>query len=156
MAAEIPFSKGPYLLAAILCEKVLTDQDGVKSAIRIVDQVTQRGIGASPPKKMPPFSYQLFLLIKLIPGAARGPYPLRIVFRQPSRKNPRPLKLKVSFEGKERGVDVVVQLNIKLDREGLYRFDVYLGRVRLARVPLRVMYIAQVKQKPVGRKPDGR
>jgi len=30
---------GPFLLAALLCEKVLLEPDGVASAIRIVDQL---------------------------------------------------------------------------------------------------------------------
>ncbi len=154
MATKTSFKKGPYLLAAFLCEKVLTESDGVKSAIRIVDRVTRTGIGPKAPQKMRPFDYEIALLIKLKSGAARGPYPLRIALRKPTRKNPPPLELTVSFE-EDRGADVVVQLRIRFDREGLYWIDIYLRNMRLTRIPLRVVYVTQPKQKRVGKVPPG-
>lgn len=36
---------GPFLSAALLCEKVLVEQDGIKSAIRIIDRVTHAVLG---------------------------------------------------------------------------------------------------------------
>ena len=47
MATNIPFDQGPYLSAALLCEKVLEEKDGVKSAIRIIDRVTRTVTGPS-------------------------------------------------------------------------------------------------------------
>ena len=53
------FEQGPYLSAAFFCEKVLVEQDGVKSAIRIVDRVTRTVVHPNPPPEMEPFDYDM-------------------------------------------------------------------------------------------------
>jgi hypothetical protein len=147
MATNVPFEQGPYLSAAFLCEKVLEERDGVKSAIRIVDRVTRTAIGPSPPETMEPFDYDATLLIKLKSGWARGPFPLQVRLVKPSGASPRPLQQTVYFEGEEdRGIDIVVNMRIKFDITGIYWIQVYLGDVRLTQIPLRVIYMPQVRQ----------
>lgn len=147
MATNIPFEQGPYLSAAFLCEKVLEERDGMKSAIRIIDRVTRTVIGPSPPETMEPFDYDATLLIKLKSGWARGSFPLKIVLVKPSGASPPPLQQTVHFEGEEdRGIDVVVNMRIKFEITGIYWIQVYLGDVRLTQIPLRVIYMPQVRQ----------
>lgn len=67
----MPFEGGPYLSAAFLCEKVLTEADGVKSAIRIFDRTTHTIAGPAPPTEMQPFDYEFMLFIRFKSGAAR-------------------------------------------------------------------------------------
>ena len=62
--------RGPYLSAAFLCEKVLEEKDGVKSAIRIIDRVTRTAVGPNPPMEMEPFQYNIVLLLKFKSGLA--------------------------------------------------------------------------------------
>jgi len=158
MVASIPFEEGPYLSAAFLCEKVLEERDGVKSAIRIIDRVTRTVVGPSPPDTMEPFDYDATLLVRLKSGWARGSYPLRIRLVKPSGASPPPLQQTVYFEGEEdRGIDVVVNMRIKFEITGIYWIEVYLGEVRLTRIPLRVIYMPQVRQMygPSGGPPPG-
>ncbi|MCK4388477.1 MAG: hypothetical protein KAW00_06855 [Dehalococcoidia bacterium] len=147
MSTHMPFEKGPYLLAALLCEKVLEERDGVKSAIRIIDRVTRTAIGPNPPEIMEPFDYDATLLIKLKSGWARGPLPLQIRLLKPSGESPSPFEQTVYFEGEEdRGIDIVVNMRIKFDVAGIYWFQVYLRDVFLTQIPLRVIYMPQVRQ----------
>jgi len=149
-----PFDQGPHLSAAFLCERVLIEQDGVKSAIRIVDRTTRTVIGPSPPPEMPPFPHSYFLLLRLKSGQARGPATVTIRFVKPSGESPTPLIQTIHFEGEDdRGVDLVTQLQVEFDRAGLYWFDVYLDDVRITRIPLRIVYQPQIMQTGIGGTP---
>jgi len=147
MATNMQFEESTYLSAAFLCEKVLEERDGVKSAIRIIDRVTHTAISPSPPETMEPFDYNATLLIKLKSGWARGPFPLQVRLVKPSGESPPPLQQTVHFEGEEdRGVDIVVNMRLKFDMTGIYWFKVYLRDVCLTQIPLRVIYMPQVRQ----------
>lgn len=138
---------GPYLSAAFLCEKLLEEKDGVKSAIRIIDRVIHTVFHPSPPEQMEPFDYPICLYIRLKSGAARGPMSLRVTLVKPSGESPPPLEQTVVFEGEEdRGVDSVGNLTIQFDQPGIYWFDVELGGVQLTRIPLRVVYVPQPRR----------
>ena len=147
MTTSETFQQGPYLSAALLCEKVLVEQDGAKSAIRIIDRVTHTVVGPSPPEEMEPFDYNLVLLIKLKSGRARGVMPLRVTLAKPSGESPTPMQQNVYFEGEEdRGIDIVGQIRIRFDQTGIYWFKIYLNDVLLTQIPFRVIYMPQVKQ----------
>ena len=141
------FESGPYLCAAFLCEKVLTESDSVKSAIRIVDRVTRTVAVPEPQQTMEPFNHQLCLFVKFKSGTARGPMTLQVRFVKPSGESATPLHRTVNFEGEDdRGIDVVANMNLKLDMAGLYWFDRYLDSERVTRIPLRVIYLPQVSR----------
>ncbi len=147
MTTELPFERGPFLLCAITCEKVLEEKDGVKSAIRMIDRITRTVVGPSPPKEMEPFERDLNLLIRLKSGSARGAYPLEVRLVKPSGESPPPLLQTVYFEGEEdRGIDIVANMRIKFDLTGVYWFHVYLDGVRLTQIPLRIIYMPQFRQ----------
>ena len=154
MTTTTPFEQGPYLSAALLCEKVLTEQDGVKLAIRIIDRVTRTVAGPSPPEDMAPFDYEVTLLLRLKSGRARGGKPLRIVLVKPSGGSSTPLHQTISFEGEDdRGWDVVVNMRIRIEEPSVYWFQVYLDDVRLTQVPLRVVYQVRRIHGPTGGPP---
>lgn len=76
---------GPFLLAALLCERVLLEPDGVASAIRIVDQLVPDEALLKGAVVVPPVM-QLSLLVILKSGTAPGgadlhPQPDRRVLR---------------------------------------------------------------------------
>lgn len=147
MTTQGTFDRGPFLLAALLCEKVLQEQDGVKSAIRIIDRVTHTVVGPNPPSEMDPFDYDAALLLRLKSGSARGLHTLGIRLVKPSGESPTPMTQSVIFEGEEdRGVDVVVNLRIRFDQSGIYWFQISLNNVRLTQVPLRVVYMPETRQ----------
>ena len=147
MPAEYPFTGGPYLEAALLCEKVLQELDGVKSVIRIVDRVTRQLFGPTIPMEMEPFEHELFLFVRFKSGSARGPMSLQVKMIKPSGESPAPFMSTIIFEGEEdRGVDIVMGMKIKFDQTGLYWFLVGLGEVIVTRIPLRITYIPQIMQ----------
>ena len=138
----MPFEQGPYLSAAFLCEKVLEEKDGVKSVVRIVDRLTHTAVG-----KMEPFGVPLSLFIRFKSGHARGASPLRINLIKPSGESLPPFQVQVYFEGEEdRGVDLVMNLTIPIEMEGMYMFEIYLQEELLTKVPLRIIYMSQIMQ----------
>lgn len=132
-------SGGPYLVAAVLCENVLIEQDGVVSAIRIVDRITVTpGLGA--PESMPPMPIQLKCLIILKAGVAQGSYPVKVTVTGPSGQEAHLATLPVLFEGNDRGVNLNLAMNFVAQQEGLYWFGVFVHEQILTRVPLRILY----------------
>ncbi len=134
-------SGGPYLQAAIFCERVLQEQDGVLSVIRIVDRLTVTASGPQPPDQMPPTLINLSTVITLKSGFARGSYALRLIPTTPSGKQLRETSVGVLFEGGEdRGVNVLLNIQLQAEEDGLYWFDVLLADQLLTRMPLRLVY----------------
>jgi len=139
------FERGPYLSAALLCEKVLIEQDGVKSAIRIVDRVNRTASGPNPPAEMVPFDYDIVLLIKFKSGWARGVYTVKIQIAKPSGELTPEILHSALFEGEEdRGVDIIANMRIKFDQTGIHWIYIYLDDIKITQIPLRVTYIPQV------------
>ncbi len=133
--------EGPYLTMAVLCEKVLREQDGVLSVIRIIDRLTHTVIGSSLPDTLPPFDHQLVAALSFKSGQARGRAIVRVVIEQPSgMRLPQEIVQHVHFEGAERGINVLADLSLRLSQEGLYWFDVFLDDRLFTRIPLRVVY----------------
>ena len=144
---EIPFSQGPFLAAAFLCETVLTEANGMASVIRIMDRLNHTVVGPEPPDIMEPFDYRLTVFMSFKAGAARGPMVLELRFQKPSGESPTPFRQTVLFEGDdERGVQIVGALNLRIETPGLHWFDAYLDNQRVTRIPLRVTYIPQIRQ----------
>lgn len=145
---EQDFRFGPYLITAALCERVLEEKDGVKSAIRMVDQLNRNAMGPEVPSSMEPFEGDLSLLLRLKAGGARGLYRLDVRVVKPSQnaEEVQPLVVHpVHFTGPdESGADMVLRMRATFDQEGLWWFDVYINGQRIVRVPLRVTYLPRV------------
>lgn len=147
MMKENSFERGPYLSSAVLCEKVLVEQDGVKSAIRIIDRLIRTVSGPEPPEQMEPFDHELTLLVIIKSGWARGAFPFKVVLVKPSGESPAPFQQTIYLEGEEdRGVDVIVNLRIRFDLAGIYWFEIYLSNTCLTRIPLRIIYMPQIRR----------
>ncbi len=143
----MPFENGPYLEAALLCEKLLHEVDGVKSIIRVIDRVTRQAVGPNPPIEMEPFEYGMFLYIRFKSGAARGPMTLQIRLVKPSGESPPSTTNTIIFEGEDdRGVDIGAEMRLKFDQVGVYWFYIILNDINVTRIPFRVVYIPQVIQ----------
>lgn len=145
------FESGPYVQVAAFCEKVLEEKDGVLSLIRVVDRITHTVAGPAAPSDMQPFPYQLMLVLTLKTGQARGGYDLKIVRELPSgvREESEAPSLRMYFEGEgDRGQNLIFQMQLIFEQEGLYWFDVFLDEQLLTRLPLRVVYarISQARQ----------
>jgi hypothetical protein len=141
--ASIPDWRGPYVGAATFCEKVLHDNDGVLSAIRLVDRLTVSAQGFDLPAEMPPTATNLYLLVMLKSAEARGSYTLKIRPEAPSGEQLASVETAVHLEGDDRGINLVTDMRgFVVNQAGLWWFDVIFGdnETLLSRVPLRVIY----------------
>jgi hypothetical protein len=151
----VPRAGGPWVQLACVCERVLQEQDGVLSLIRVVDRLMLGATGPEPPDEMPKMPVNFTLLVALKGGAARGRFQVRLTLEAPSgERMPTEATLPVLFEGEDRGVNLVVPVGLELDQEGVYWFDVWLGprygqpEELLTRVPLRIVYQPQTAPGP--------
>jgi hypothetical protein len=147
---------GPFLQAAMFCERIIEEKDGVLSGIRIVDRVIQSAVGTGTPTEMPPLSISLALLIILKSGAARGRSDVNVTVEEPSGfRRTIAEALTVMMEGDDRGANLILRLEWQARQEGLYWFDVAVDGVRLTRVPLRIVYQRQETGQAQNRQPEG-
>jgi hypothetical protein len=128
---------GPFVNSAVVCERVLVEQDGVASVIRVIDRLFftagEQGEPIEP-------RYPLWLLVTLKAGAARGSYTVSIVMEKPSTERVDIATAPVLFEGDDRGINLIMQMVLEPDQQGLYWYDVLFEGERLTRIPLRVVY----------------
>jgi len=82
-------------------------------------------------------------LVSLKSGTAKGRFKVKIRPEAPSGELLPAIEVPVLFEGEERGVNLILQIAIQAEHEGLYWFDVFLEEGRLTRIPLRVVYQPQ-------------
>ena len=135
---------GPYVLAALLCERVLQEKDGVLSAIRIIDRVTRNYFSPKPPSKMEPFIQGVTILFVIKPGQFPGGHQLTV---QPFKPTNEPLPLirrTLNLEPPEdRGANFVVNAQLEIDTPGIWRFEVRLDDRLVAKIPLNIVYLPQ-------------
>lgn len=131
---------GPYLKAALICQTVIEGKDGVLSIIRVVDRLTVMAAGHGAPQDMPANDQPLVIVLMFVSGRARGSLDLQLLVEPPDGQ-PKPVWAgNQLFEGEDRGANVVVQLNYKFEKEGLYWFNVQLDDELVTRIPYRVIY----------------
>ena len=98
---------GPYLNAALICEKVIQEKDEVTSIIRIVDRVILTTTASFSPEKIPPTTLDLYAFLSFKSGSARGRHTIKWVTEAPSGiRSPEQL-LPALFEGEDRGVNFI-------------------------------------------------
>ena len=134
------FEGGPYVQAGCFCETVIEDKIGSLSLIRIIDTITHTQASPEPPETLPPFNYGLRLVLMLKSGSARGRSNLRIVPELPTGASLDAVTVTVHFEGEEKGANVVSNLAMRFENEGLYWFKVMIDDEILTQIPLRVRY----------------
>jgi len=125
---------------AVICERVLREQDGVLSVIRVIDRVTHTIVGTQLPEPLPAVSYTLWLALAFKSGNARGRQTLKIVQEQPSGLRSDLFEHSLMFEGEERGANFLAQVQAKFEQEGVYWFDVFLNDQFMTRMPFRLSY----------------
>ena len=141
--SAMPITGGPYLAAAFFCEKLLQEQDGVISAIRIVDRWNVTG----PTQDMVPTVIQAFLVVLFKSGIHRGQAQITITPISPSNVRMQPIMLPVLFEGEdERGAGIGIPMGFPVQEHGTYWFEVALaigsGAAQIVTaIPMRVAYL---------------
>lgn len=131
---------GPHVQLATFCEKVLVEQDGVMSVIRMLDRVIVTIHAKGAPAELPEGgTFHTTLAIALKADDARGRYPVTIRAQDPSGRFLPDQSFDATFEREERGVNLVLNIGIPVI-EGLFWFDVLVNEQPLTRVPLRITY----------------
>ena len=140
------FQDGPYLTAALLCEKILIEADNVKSAIRIVDKRTQLIESENPPAKMPPANIRWHLLVKLVKGEAEGKHEVSVRLVSPGGAELSNQIMTLEFEGADNTViDLMAKLELNLTEEGTHWFEIYYDGILWTKSPLRTAYFMRRK-----------
>ncbi len=137
---------GPYLLAALICERVLEEKDGTKTLMRVLDRVSQHAQGPAPPPQMEPFVFNLAIYLRFRCGNVSGPRQVRVTVGRPDGSVQDLGDFPVVFdEGEARVVEFVLHLTARFEIPGLYWFKVYFeGDLLAARIPLMVEYLRTV------------
>jgi len=135
------FEQGPYLVAALLCEKALQDKDNVISMIRAVDRVVNAG-GPGAPRQMPPFPVNLTLVVVLKAGAARGRSSVKVRPADPTGTSLGETEIPIFFgDSPDAGVNLLVNFALTASHEGIYWIDILFDDQVLTRTPLRIEYL---------------
>jgi hypothetical protein len=133
---------GPYLAAALICERVLADQDGAMSAIRIVDQFTLTLDPATPPElpsKEHPIPVTLSILLILKTGDSPGEHAIRLDMQYPSGKSETAFEQKIQFQPQpQSGANLRFNVTIRVHSSGLFWMDVFLDSKRITRMPFQI------------------
>jgi hypothetical protein len=142
------FEGGPYLNAALLCERTIQENDGVLTLVRAIDKVIAAPVEIS--GQLQPFMVSLSLAVVLKSGTARGEFVLVVHPQQPDGSYLPRSETAFSLTGTDdgQGANVVINMNLGVHQEGMYWFDILLDAELLTRVPLRIEYQRAGDQTP--------
>lgn len=144
--------KGPYVAIACFCERVLQEQDGVLSAIRIVDQVKKRE-GTILPEES---THAINILIVLKAGDFDWTGELEIRANSPSGKVTKKGEAKFPVELKRgKACNFIINTGVPLSEDGTYWYDVLFDNRLLTRMPMSVSVLEpqNATPKPVASRP---
>jgi hypothetical protein len=140
-------SRGPYVSVAVFCEKILQEQDGALSLIRVTDTINQSAVGPDAPREMRPFIADITLVVMLKSGEARGSYGVMLRPEAPGGFQMPPFEQTVHLQGGAWGAAIIMPLQLPISEQGVYWFDVFLTDPTtedsarfLSRIPLEVVY----------------
>jgi hypothetical protein len=140
----MPESHGPYLSYAVICEKVLNEQDGVLSLIRLIDRVTVRVVTPSgaevPAALLPPAPpIPITFVVGLKSGDYTGTVPVKVRIEAPSGYQWPEFETSAELRGEEAGANVVLPMQFPALDEGVHWFVVEVSGEVVTRVPLRII-----------------
>jgi hypothetical protein len=132
---------GPFIKAAVLCERILDEKDGVLSAIRIFDRASTElqvdGDGGE--ESVPNALIQGALLVAIVAGDAARNQVVTVRLVRPSGSTTALTEFPVEFTAEEdAAAQLVLRLTLELTEEGLHWFEILIGDGVKTRIPLRV------------------
>lgn len=137
----------PYVTAALLCEKVLQEKDESLTIVRIADKVQYRveGIGAKLPEGIKPM-LNIQGLVSMKSGSVTGEHVIKIVVVRPKGDRKEVASFPVKFLGGDQGQNIILNMGLGIEQDGLYWFDVVFDEEMLTRVPLMVIPLQEQTQ----------
>ena len=134
-------SDGPYLAAAVICEKVLSEGDQVLSLIRLVDRFTIHAQGPGAPSAPPQVILGFSVVISLKAGRARGRHPVTLELDHPTGKRAKVFEQDVNFRGgDDSGTNLIAEMRLTLRDPGLHWIHVTVDGQEMTRIPFTLEY----------------
>ena len=125
---------GPYLKAALLCEKVLRESDGVHTLVRVIDRFVTHIPSGQNVDTMP---VSFFLVLMFTSGFANQKMKIKSEIRSPSGQTITAVTNDVFFQGGDQGCNIIGEVKMDLIEEGLYWIEVSVNGQLQTKVPLR-------------------
>jgi hypothetical protein len=120
-------------VSAFLCERVLTEKDGVQTYVRVVDIFSAKITPGARAR------LQAWLIIILRSADAKGDYTVTVRMNSPIGKiTPMGEGMPAQMKGGEHGISFNVLMIIDVEHEGVYTIDVLLDGEVVTRVPFKV------------------
>lgn len=145
----MPFTGGPYVITAALCDQALQDKDGSISLVRVIDKVTGHGVA----EQMPSFTANIVFVLILTAGEAAGQsFTVNLQMNGPSGEMYAGIELPVRFgDSPNARANLIVKLALQVASPGLHWVRVLLEDELLTRTPLLAEYdrVTPAPQGPV-------
>jgi hypothetical protein len=127
----------PYITAALLCENLIEAKDGSLTVIRIADRL-EYVLEGVPAGLKPMLNIKGLLALKS--GPVKGEFVVVIRLIRPNGMEKEPITLPpITLLGGDQGQNVILNIALGVEEEGLHWFDVYFDGDLLTRIPLMVL-----------------
>lgn len=150
----------PHLAAAVFCERVLVETDGVATLVRIIDIVNIERIKLAAPRVSSPTmprgpsgagmvlgALQLYVALKSGDFSGEGEVTIK-AFRPSGEEivSKTPPSIRIELKGGHFGANVAINLGITFEDNGVHWFEVHFENELLTRVPLSVVVWEQTTE----------
>lgn len=112
----------------------------------MVDRLTIAARGAEVPEQLPPALLGLTAVVTLKSGEARGRGTVKLLHQLPSGLVNPIAAFPVLLEGDDRGINIVIGIQMRLEHEGLHWFHVLFEDQLITKMPVRIFYAPQQVQ----------
>jgi hypothetical protein len=132
----------PYIIAALLCEKILEEKDGSLTIVRIADRIEWEivGAGQTPAAQGIRPTISITGLLSLKSGPVKGEFPVQIKVVKPNGELMKEVfSCSIKLLGGDHGQNTIINISLAAEQEGLHWFDVYFDDDLLTRIPLMVV-----------------
>ncbi|MFY9903636.1 MAG: hypothetical protein WBX02_03310 [Terriglobales bacterium] len=128
----------PYVTAALLCEKLIQEKNDVVTLVRVVDRLQYRiEVGPNMPKDLKPL-VNIEGFVSLKSGPVTGDHIIKIFVEKPSGERKEVFVQPVKFLGGDHGQNIILNIGLGIEVDGLYWFDVVFDEDLVTRMPLMV------------------
>jgi hypothetical protein len=141
----------PYVGAALFCERILTEEGGVRSFMRVID-TGEIDLPPNLPLK-PAIDIQAVVILKIPPEETRADYGVELIGHSPSgTRMTVGAPVRVSIEEQGGGANIAARIAFPVEEYGVYWFDVVVDGEVLTKMPLT---LRRVPSSPSSQTPSG-
>jgi len=131
----------PLVYVAAFCERVLQEQDGTISLIRIIDRVTAALPEGVLPGQVNSLQVNVNAMLGFKSGPVMGTHDVGLRIRNPQGEiQETKSSVPMNFLGGHQGINLVFSLGFEARLPGVHWIDVLLGDYVITSMPLEVVY----------------